>query len=58
MSHDLFEVLYELGIAVKFWHFMWGDDKFGRMSKTGRNSLFVLTDVYFNVMFVTCMFVT
>ena len=54
MSHDLLEVLYELGIAVKIWCYMWGDDKFGHMLKTVRNRLFVLTDVYFNVTCVTC----
>ena len=31
-----------------------GDDKVGHMLRTVRNSLFVLTDVYFNVTCVTC----
>ena len=38
-----------MGIAVKVRHYMWGDDKFDHMLKRVRSSLFVLTDVYFNM---------
>ena len=43
-------VFIRVGIAVTIWHYMWGDDKFGHMLKTVRNSLFGLTDVYMSML--------